>query len=336
MNDPSNITLRLAQDEDLNHVARLDRLAFAPLRANADVIRDWYPQGLELPDRTQFLAVEATTNQAVGAYVQIDLELLLQQKRFPTLGLAGVAVAPERRGQRVARRMIEHALETGRSHQYPLAMLYPFQHGFYRKLGWAWVGRSHQYRVSTTHLPRYSEPQSFATAGLTGIFPYDATQQQALQTVYQTAAVQHNGWIQRREWLWDSLLKPKTGREIYTYVEAGALLGYVVLQFTQLPDRLAVVVREWVALTSTAYRSILGFLASLRDQVSTIVWNTFAEDPFPHLLSEQRRDPSLSAAPFEFGLTHAFGEIGGGFMWRLVDVQRAFEQRPVQAIDPFA
>ncbi len=75
---------------------------------------------------------------------------------------------------------------------------------------------------------------------------------------------------------------------------------------------MAVVVREWVAQTAEAYRGIVGFLASLRDQVSTVIWNTDSEDPLPHLLKEQQQDPALAGSSFDFGLTHRFGEIGAG------------------------
>ena len=116
-------------------------------------------------------------------------------------------------------------------------------------------------------------------------------------------------------------------------------MGYMVIEFTHLEPtktQAAIAVQEWVALTAAAYRGLIGFLASLRDQVTTIVWNTDPQDPFPHLLSEQRCDPALPPQPFEFGLTHRFGAIGGGFMWRLVDVVKALELRPIHPGEPFA
>lgn len=327
----SGITLRSVEAADLAQVVNLDRLAFAPLRSDAEVEREWYGEGVNLPGRSLFIAVDDRLQSGVGSYAQVALELALEGQVIPGLGLAAVAVAPHYRGRQIARLMIEHALETGRSQQIPLSMLYPFQHGFYRKLGWAWVGRVHQYRVAARHLPLYSERA--------GIAPYPASQPQALQETYQSAVLQHNGWLQRQPWQWHSRLKPSNGREIYGYTEAGELLGYVILQFAVVdPSKnlLAVVVQEWVALTASAYRGILGFLASLRDQVATIVWNTYPTDPFPHLLKEQRRDPSLPDATFDFGLVHRFGEIGGGFMWRLVDVKRAFELRSLQPTPAFS
>ncbi len=325
------VTLRPAQEDDLSQIVNLDRLAFSPLSSNEEIERDWFHGAITLPDRQLFLAIEDATGQGVGSYAQIDFEIWFEGGSFPAMGLAAVAVAPHRRGQRVARLMLEHALEMAKAQHLPLMTLYPFQHGFYRKLGWAWVERTHQYRVSTRHIPAFQERAN--------ILPFNPSQQQVLQSVYEKAATRHNGWFQRRPWQWEDKLKTGNGREIYSYSEAGEVQGYLILQFAYLEPPyklLVVVVQEWVALTASAYRGILGFLGSLRDQVSTVVWNTFPSDIFPHLLKEQRRDPALPSTSFEFGITHRFGEIGGGFMWRLVDLERAFELRPIRSGEPFA
>lgn len=331
MTQLSSITLRLAEAGDLRQIVNLDRLAFAPLRSNDDIEQEWYGQGLDLPNRSLFVAIQNATGLAVSSYAQLHLNLCFEGKIFPAMGLSAVAVAPHMRGQKLARLMVEHALADGQAQQLPLMMLYPFQHGFYRKLGWAWVGRSHQYRVAARHLPRYAERSH--------LVPYDPFQHEPmLQAIYQREALRHNGWLKRWDWQWQSRMKPVTGREVYCYTEAGEPRGYVVVQFARLEppqDVLAAIVQEWVAPTPAVYRGILGFLASLRDQVSTIVWNTHTDDPFSHLLQEQRRDPMLAGIPSEFGWTHYLGAINAGFMWRLVDVEAAFRLRPIAAQLPF-
>lgn len=332
MPNPSSFTLRPVQDSDLPQVANLDRLAFAPLQSNEAIQQQWYGDTVNLPGRKLFLAVEDETGEGVGVYTRLAFTTFLEGQEVPTMGIGGVAVAPHRRGQRVARLMLEHALQEARKQQIPIMALYPFQHGFYRRLGWAWVEQVHQYRVSTRQLPLYEERS--------GIFPGNLEQQAStLKEVYLQSASQHNGWLKRQEWQWQSWLKPATGREIYIYQESGQVLGYVVLQFAVLdPPRnvQAVIIQEWVALTASAYRGILGFLGSLRDQISTIVWTTFPADSFPHLLTEQRRNPELLNSPFEFGFVRRFGETGGGLMWRLTDIAAALRLRPIQPGDPFA
>jgi predicted acetyltransferase len=325
------ITLRPAEDGDLPQIVKLDRLSFAPLSTDAEIEQEWYGQGMALPDRALFVAEQGMTGLAVGSYAQLSLNLCFEKQVLPAMGLSAVAVAPHFRGQGLAQLLIEHAIAEAQAQQLPLMMLYPFQHGFYRKLGWAWVGRSQQYRIAARHLPAYAE-RSY-------MVPYDPFQHEpVLQALYQRAALKHNGWLNRWDWQWQSRVKPVTGREVYCYAEAGEPLGYVIVQFARLEppqNILAAIVQEWVATTPAAYRSIVGFLASLRDQVSTIVWNTYSDDPFPHLLREQRRDPALSSVPSDFGWTHHLGTINAGFMWRLVDLEAAFRLRPIAAQPSF-
>jgi predicted acetyltransferase len=322
------ISLRLAKPDELAIVANLERLAFAPQRSDYEIEKDWFGGQVQLPGRSQFLAVDAE-GQPVGCYSQLDLGIWLERQSIPTLGLGGVAVAPHRRGQGVARDMMDHALKAAQKQHIPLAMLYPFQQGFYRALGWAWVGETRQYRVATRDLPGFAESQQ--------VVPFNPdAHQRGVQQAYEQGAIAQNGWLQRRDWQWETFFKPTAGQELYCYVEAGKVLGYAMGQFTEINSQWAIAVREWVALTPAAYRGILGFWAGWRDQISTVIWNTYATDPFPHLLQEQRRSPHLSTEPFGFGLTHNFGAIGSGFMWRLVDLRRALELRPIQPIAAFA
>ncbi len=325
-------TLRPAEEGDLPQIVNLDRLSFAPLSTNAEIEREWYGRGLDLPNRSLFVAIHNATGLAVSSYAQLSLNLCFEGKIMPAMGLSAVAVAPHARGQKLARLMVEHALKDSQAQQLPLTMLYPFQHGFYRKLGWAWVGRSHQYRVAARHLPRYAERLH--------IVPYDPFQHEPmLEAIYQREALKHNGWLKRWDWQWQSRVKPVTGREVYCYTDAGEVKGHVIVQFARLEppqNVLAAIVQEWVAPTPAVYRGILGFLASLRDQVSTIVWNTHTDDPFPHLLQEQQRDPSLTIIPSEFGWSKHLGTINAGFMWRLVDVEAAFRLRPIAVQPSFA
>lgn len=327
----SGFTIRRAEERDRRQFINLARLAFEPTRSQADLEKEMQDEPLNPPGGQGWVVEDNSSNHLTGRYRHLELALFFQGVEFPMAGVAGVSVAPERRGQKIAQAMIEHALKQFRQQQIPLSMLYPFRHGFYRKLGWAWVGETRQYRVSARHLPLYPERVQ--------VVPYQAELEASIKAVYHQAAQQHNGWLQREPNRWKGYFKPEGGREIYGYVEAGALLGYVVVEFTHLEPtktQWAIVVQEWVVLTATAYRGLIGFLASLRDQVTTVIWNTNPQDPFPHLLSEQRCDPAVPNPPFEFGFIPRFGEIGGGFMWRLVDVVKALELRPINPGEPFA
>lgn len=311
--------IRAAQSSDIPALARLSRLAFAPTQTNQAIADAAYAQGVDLPDRAIFLAMDSTSHRPVGKYTQRSLQVFFQGASLPALGLAGVAVAPEVRGQGVARQLIHHALASAQAQSLPLSILYPFRHAFYRRFGWVWTATTYQYRVAPSQIPRFPDRSHLVA--------YDATQHD-LKAIYAQAAPQHNGWLQRPDWLWEQYLQAQTDIFVSQHQD-----GYVILQFQYLDaqqQHLAANVREWVALTPPAYRGILGFLASLRDQVDTILWHTDAQDPFPHLLTEQQRNPQLSQPDFDFELTHSLAELGSGYAWRLVDLERAIATRPIQ------
>jgi predicted acetyltransferase len=332
MTHPADITIRSAQVDELGAISSLNRLSFAPLSSAEAIEKEWYGGRIDLPGHRLLVATDPVNGTAIGSYSQLELGIWFEGRQLEAMGIAAVAVAPHRRGQRIARYMLKHALNVAREQNLPLISLYPFQHGFYRRLGWAWVGQTRQYAVATRDLPTFTERH--------GIVPYNPqTHQDILKQVYEKAASLHNGWLRRQEWQWQRHLKPSSGKDIYVYTEGDQISGYVRWSFVKLPSagrELAIVVQEWIALTAEAYRGIIGFLASLRDQISTIIWNTSSTDPFPHLLREQRRDPALQLESFGFGLTEPLGEIGSGFMWRLVDLEQAFAQRPIQPVTPFA
>jgi len=326
---PSNFIFRPAEERDRTAFFNLSRLAFIPMTSLAEMEQEWGDQPLN-PAGRQGWVVEDEGGNLVARYRHFEFSLYFAGALFPMAGVNSVAVAVERRAQGVAQWMLTQALKDWRSREIPLSMLYPFRHSFYRKLGWAVAGVSHQYRVSSRCLPLYAE-RSHITA-------YQPRRETQLKVLYNNLAKQQNGWLQREFWAWEQFFQPKAGREVYLYREGEALLGYVVLEFTKLEpekNQLAVLVREWVAQTPAAYRGIVGFLGTLRDQITTIIWNAHPDDPFPYLLNEQRRDPALTLPHFKFNFMELFGLISGGFMWRLVDPKQAIVLRPIEAASPF-
>ncbi|MDX2239200.1 MAG: GNAT family N-acetyltransferase [Leptolyngbyaceae cyanobacterium bins.302] len=329
MSQRPNFILRPVEEHDRQPFLNMSRLAFMPMKTLAEMEQELGDGPINPVERKGWV-VEDQAGNLVARYRHFEYSQYFAGVRFPMAGVSSVAVAIERRAQGVAQWMLAQALKNIREQDIPLSMLYPFRHSFYRKLGWAVAGISHQYRVSSRVLPLYEERSR--------IVAYQPSQETDLKTLYSKVATQHNGWIDRASWTWENFFKPKGGRELYLYKEGETLQGYVVVDFAKLEpekDQLAVLVREWVAQTPGAYRGLVGFLGTLRDQVTTIVWNCPPDDPFPYLLTEQRHDPALTLPHLSFNFMRLFGMTSGGFMWRLVDPQRAIVLRPVRSLPPF-
>ncbi len=326
----SDFLFRLAEERDRTALLNLVRLSFAPMSSLTELEQTFGDRPINPVGRQDWVVVNPH-QKLVACYRQFAYDLNFAGATFKMAGVGAVSVGIPYRGQGIARWMLTQALKDYRETGFLLSMLYPFRHSFYRKLGWARVGETHQYRVSSQHVPLFNE-RSRITA-------YHPAQETDIQRLYHERVSHHNGWLYRHPWQWEAFFKPKAGRELYVYREGEAVLGYAVLEFTELePEKtqLAVKVREWVAATPAAYRGLVGFLGSLRDQVTTVIWNTFPDDPFPHLLQEQRIDPALTTPPLLLDFMVPFGAIAGGFMWRLVNPQAAIARRSIPSVSPFA
>lgn len=321
---------RQAEERDRPAFLNLARLAFTPQTSFAEMEQRLAGQPFNTGDRRGWVVEDASG--AIGARLrELQLQTWFLGVSWPLVGVAGVAVAMERRSQGLARWLLEQSVQEWRSRQLPLSMLYPFRHSFYRRLGWTTVGHHHQFQVATRHLPLYPERQ--------GVSAYQTTDREAMVALYAAVARQHNGWLHRTAWQWEAFFTVRGGRELYVYREGGELAGYIAVEFKQpawSQGADVVVVQEWVARSPAAYRGLVGFVGALRDQIPIAVWNTHRRDPLPHLLLEQRSAPAQPSSATEFGFTHHFGAIGGGFMWRLLDWQEALTLRPIQPGPEFA
>src|SRR5258708_24330229 len=76
---------------------------------------------------------------------------------YPISAIAGVAVRDVDRRRGFASAMMRSILKTDLAARRPYSALYPFQHGFYRRLGYASVGLMHYWRIPTAQLP--DDPQ---------------------------------------------------------------------------------------------------------------------------------------------------------------------------------
>lgn len=312
--------IRAAQERDLGAIANLMRLGFTPTQSSAEVEHSWFRGSVELPGRSLFV-VEAD-GALLGTYSQRPLEVMLQGVAIAGVGLGGVAVAPQARGQGVAAAMLRHALI--QQQDLPLALLYPFSQGFYRRWGWAWVGQSVQYCVSPQQLPRLKADEGVDPGYLRPLGQEDLPQ---IQSLYHQLATRH-GWLVRQGWQWSDW----RSNSVETYGWWGPTLQ-AYLKFRFLSQR-KIVVEEWGADSGLAYRQLLHFLAGLGDQVHQLVWNTYPTDPFPHLLQEPRL---IEPSPLpQFGWSHPYGVVHSGLMWRLVNLPQAFALRRLQPGPDFA
>ena len=229
-------------------------------------------------------------------------------------GIAAVAVQPEVRRRGIAEALMEEALRKIYEMGYPVSMLFPFKHHFYKKFGYAYVGNMMQYEFSPGNLMNFEE-RSF-------VRPFTKADKGKVKKVLLQEVQTHGSFTPvRNDGFWDLVVLPKF-KDAYVY-DTGEVKGYVVLEFYKeatsvigQPGEQAINIKEFVGLDAAAHRSLWGFLAALGEQVTKIRFLAPADYPLHSFLKEPR-ERDYRRLFFEY---KTFSTLASGFMLRVINV----------------
>ncbi|OJT27482.1 GNAT family N-acetyltransferase [Archangium sp. Cb G35] len=203
-------------------------------------------------------------------------------RRVPMAGIGGVGVAPERRGQGTATRLMRSALRELRGQGVPLASLYPATQPLYRRVGFEQSGSRQEIRVQLHGLDFQER-----TLALRPVTEADVP---ALRDVYRRYAQRQQGWIDRTAYTWNRVTHPRE-ETAYGYLVEGpaGIEGYVYLTRRVVSQGLfqELNLTDIVALTPAAGRRLLSFLGDHRSMAQEVVWRGGPADPLLFQLREQ-------------------------------------------------
>lgn len=283
-----------------------DRAALAEILSHAfafpaDVAPHWFERaGLE------HVRSYREGDQLVGGMVVIPMGQYFGGRSVPNLGIAGVGVAPDRRGTGAATRMMHAVLREARATGAVLSTLYPATVPLYRRAGYERAGA--RYRISLD--PRVLDAGS--RAGRIEEIPGEPSD--VVRDLYARFASRRSGFLDRGPYIWSRVFRPRdsTTKSFLLHGDDGPE-GYVVLSHRQLPDNHAteVIVRDLVAHGARATHRALALLADYRSLADEITWHGAAPDLATFLLPERRHDVAIP----DF------------WMLRVVDATRALELR---------
>jgi predicted acetyltransferase len=235
-------------------------------------------------------------------------------------GIGRVAVSPEARLSGIAYRLMERAVQIMDQNGMPLSILYPFRHSFYNKLGWGLAEQVRLYRFSPEDLP-LSEERLAVVPVVT------REDMEAVMACYHSFASERNGMLLRDEPVWYEQVSKNNLAYVYRSSASGEVEGYLFYRY--LPhqsDRSFMTsdisIREMIWQSDRAFRGILGFLASQRDQVRAIEYHDHFAVPFEHILHEPasvdgRRNMALGAET---------AQVGSGLVGRIIQLRRVLAQ----------
>lgn len=224
-----------------------------------------------------------------------------------TAGIAGVTTDPENRRRGYASHLLTHVLQMLPEYGYLTAALIPFDHNFYRQIGWETVGTLFRWRVPVRQLPRYSE--------LAYMRRFEMADIPVLRKLYTAHAHLHAGrivrdelrwqyvlWNNRRKWVWQNGEQPE-GYLIYDVMENSKVLRP----------------REAYWATEAARRGMIGWLAQNLEGAQIVEFTGSPRELQRWQLNVQDRahhSPDLPLAQWE---------AMPGLMWRVVNVTSILE-----------
>lgn len=253
--------------------------------------------------------VETDNGEIGAAATAFPVMWWLGGSAYAASAIGGVAVRATERRRGLASMMMRAILEADLDAGRPFSLLYPFQHGFYRRLGYATVGFTYFYRLPVSHLP--DDP--ILRRRVRFVREDDHEQ---IEAIYDRSLPQHGGFERSAE-QWNERWRA-TSMTWVVYDDDG-IDGY--LAYERRDGELEI--GEFVALTPDAERALWAFIAAQIEQCRTATYHAPASTPLWVLL----REPLMFEAANRGFILNDAATITTSLMARLVDVPAAFARR---------
>jgi predicted acetyltransferase len=296
-------TRRAADPEDLENLAPIVGWAFGGGTSRA---LEWLRGG-----GAAHVRVASRGGKLCGGLLEIPMGQWFGGQSVPTLGLAGVAIAPEARGQKLALSLVRDTLRAARQQGVALSTLYPSSYGLYRKLGYELAGSHCRFTLQLRQLQRRARSAPVESLG--------EDWQPAMETTYREVARHQNGYLDRGAYVWNRVRRPDQeparafgvqgpeGLEGYLYVRLGAA--------RRAPLELSI--SDFVARTPRAMTAFLAFLTAHVTTAERATWSGGSADARLFALSENALQCNIEDY----------------WMLRLVDVRAALLARGYPGLD---
>jgi predicted acetyltransferase len=297
-------TVRRMTEADIEVAARVQSDAFGGVVA--DRIRR-YHEGPRYTWRDGW--VVETRGEIGAAAVAFPVTWWLGGTAYTTSAISSVAVRATERRQGLASQMMRAILEAEHQAGRPFSLLYPFQHGFYRRLGYATVGFTDFYRIPLAHLPDDAALRR-------NVRLVREADREIIRDVY-SGSLARLGGLERNAAQWEQ--RWRTTMHTWVAYDDGAVNGY--LAYEQNDSELYL--SELVALTPEANRGLWSFLAAQVEQFRVATYHAPAGTPLWATL----REPLMFDAPNRGFVLNDAATHTASLMARMVDVPAAFMPR---------
>lgn len=274
----SNPTLTVATDALVPQLARLVHFAFgSPL----DMCEGWLKRS-----PVQNLRAVMDGDIAVASLLRIPMAQFWGGRSVPMVGIAGVAVAPERRGCGLARSMMQACVREMADEGFALSALYASTQALYRQCGYEQAGSFSELQVSISQL-------SGGKAGPAVRALSPEADHDAIRACYRRWAPMWDGSLDRGNYIWDRICNKRgTLFEPFGVYEDG-LAAYVFINQSREASsgRHDVQISDMAWTTPSAGKALLSFLAGFATMGEHVVFSGAPSHPLVHLMQGVRVKP---------------------------------------------
>lgn len=251
----------------------------------------------------------------IGGMRLHDFNMNLLQQKITAGGVGSVAVDLLRKKEKVAKEMIKFFLYHFREKGASMALLYPFNPEFYKKMGFGFGTSMNQFKICPKNLPK-----GYSKKNVKVLTVDDA---EAMCIFYNKMVDKTNGLIEKCTNEFKALFKDPSNK-IFGYKVNGEILGYMVLQFRKGDAESFLIndifISEILFHNSEVFLELMTFLNSQSDQFRYIIINTQDEN-FRFAL----KDPRNNSNRLLISVYHECSTQGTGIMYRVINVKKLFQ-----------
>lgn len=243
-----------------------------------------------------------------------DFKMNLLGHKIIAGGVGSIAVDLLHKKEKVAYEIIKFFLEHYREKGASMALLYPFNPEFYKKMGFGFGTSMYQFTVKPNDLPK-----GYFKKNIRYLTSEDA---EDMCEFYNKMVNKTNGLIEKSTKEFETLFGYGSNK-ILGYKVDGEILGYMVFYFKKGSDQSFlindIVITEILFDVPEVFLEMMTFLNSQRDQIRYVIVNTQDEN-FRFALG----DPRNNSNKLLVSVYHECSTQGTGIMYRVINIKKLF------------
>jgi predicted acetyltransferase len=268
---------RYEEGSDREALSRMISLAFG---SSAEGVKTW----LASTGAENFRVMRGDASGGVKAcMLRVPMGQWYGGRSVPLVGIAGVAVPPEERGQGLGLAMMRASMQELAAEGVAISGLFASTQALYRQVGFEQSGHWFKTRLPWAVLSGLGE---FAA-----VRPVTEADMTAVKACYALYASRFDGMLDRGEYVWNRI---RTNRDssyngYAIWGEDGTIEGYLFMSQTRLPSgRQEIALSDHAFVTRRAGLGLLRFLADFTMMAEEIVMNGGPIVPLVSLMPQQR------------------------------------------------